>query len=128
MLPSDSQRFIKKEKKSIPSALSILENCKPVMAHPIGKINISPVGKWIVTHSKHCLGHDDIVSAISIGGDDRIDRDLSVAVVKGYVHALSESKSLDCSYEVITIPSLNQESDGVISYMYPFVLSCDDPE
>lgn len=128
LVTGDSEHFVKKEKKPIPSALDVLESCRPKFVHNIGQINISVADVWILTHSKHCLGYDNVVSAISIGGDDRVDKDLSIAVVKGYIRSLYENKISLCTYDVITIPSLNQESNGVISYMYPFVLSCNDFE
>ena len=126
LVTGDTQSLKIKEKKPIPSALEVLESCNPSVVHTIGPIRISPARAWILTHSKHCLGHKDIISAISVGGDYNIDKDLSVAVAKGYVHALKKNKQANCSFDIIRIPEIDQESDGVTTYMYPFILSCND--
>ena len=62
------------------------------------------------------------------GGNHNVDKSLSVAVAKGYVHSLNKNNQAKCNFDIVQISELNQESDGVMSYMYPFILECDDVE
>ena len=126
LMSGDSQKLKRQEKKAIPTAIAILEGCDPIAVHTLGPIKISPARVWLLTHSKYCLGHKDVIAAISISGDHNIDKTLSGAVAKAYIRSLFEKQQYKCSYNVTRVPELNQISDDVVTYMYPFVLECND--
>jgi hypothetical protein len=126
LLSGDTVKFKKKVRKPIPTASDILGSCDPVAVHTLGPLKISSAKTWLVAHSRYCLGHKDIVSVISVAGNANIDKDLSVAIVKGFIVALRENNHFRCSFDIIKIPEMSQEDKGNTVCMYPFILDCDD--
>ena len=124
LLKSDNAKFKRVSVTPKPSAHDIINSCDPLVIIPIGQLRITGATFWILTHSKFCLGHRDVVSIVSMGGDPSVDSPLSRALVQGYIKSLRDEKSLLCSTEIESVNSASEDSDGVTSTVYPYILSC----